>query len=280
MDYSTLKLSINEHIAHLVLNRPDAYNSMNKAFWQELPLALNEVQTAKDVRVLVISSNGKHFSAGMDLEFFSEPDPHLFGGEAARRGEFLRRLVLDLQAIFTQLEDLRMPVLTAIQGGCIGGALDLVCASDSRYCTEDAFFTIKETAIGMTADLGTLQRLPRLISPGLARELAYTARNLLAGEALSSGLVNRVFSNQTLMLEHVMEIAAQIASNSPVAVTGSKNMLNYARDHNLADSLNYMATWQAGMFHSTDILESVAAKKQKRTTTFAPLHPIKPPFSE
>ena len=197
MAYSTLQLEFKNNIAHLILNRPTALNSMNRAFWQELPAAIREVEQATDLRVLVISSTGKHFSAGMDLEVFSQPDPRMFGGEPSRRAEFMRRLVLELQACFTALEDLRIPVLAAIQGGCIGGALDLVAACDSRYCTEDAFFTIKETELGITADLGTLQRLPKWISPGLVRELAYTSRNLSADEANTYGLVNRVFPDQT-----------------------------------------------------------------------------------
>lgn len=276
MAYSTLQLEFKDKIAHLTLNRPAALNSMNRAFWQELPTAIHEVEQAEDVRVLVISSTGKHFSAGMDLEVFSQPDPRMFGGEASRRAEFMRRLVLELQACFSALEELRMPVLAAIQGGCIGGALDLVCACDSRYCTTDAFFTIKETELGITADLGTLQRLPKWISPGLVRELAYTARNLPATEAKESGLVNRVFADQAALLTGVMEIATQIAAHSPLAVTGSKAMLNYARDHNVADSLQYMATWQAGMFQVTDLMESVQAKQAKRASNYAPLHPQTP----
>ncbi|MFZ1387942.1 MAG: crotonase/enoyl-CoA hydratase family protein [Thiolinea sp.] len=276
MAYSTLQLEFKDKIAHLILNRPAALNSMNRAFWQELPAALHEVAQAEDVRVLVISSTGKHFSAGMDLEVFSQPDPRMFGGEVSRRAEFMRRLVLELQACFSALEALRMPVLAAIQGGCIGGALDLVCACDSRYCTEDAFFTIKETELGITADLGTLQRLPKWISPGLVRELAYTARNLPATEAKESGLVNRVFADQTELLAGVMEIATQIAAHSPLAVAGSKAMLNYARDHSVADSLQYMATWQAGMFQATDLMESVQAKQAKRASNYAPLHPQTP----
>lgn len=280
-NFTTLDLKFNEGregIAHLQLNRPDAYNSMNRAFWQEFPEAISAVQHAEDCRVLVISSEGKHFCAGMDLEVFQKPDPKMFSGDPARRGEFMRRLVLDLQAMFTQLEELRMPVLAAVQGGCIGGALDLVSACDSRYCTEDSFFTVKETAIGMTADLGTLQRLPQLIGSGLARELAYTARKMDAQEAQNCGLVNRVFADQPAMLAGVMEVAAQIAENSPVAVHGSKLMMNYARDHSLADSLNFMATWQAGMFQPGDIMESFAAKMQKRPTNFKPLHSLEKPF--
>lgn len=276
MAYSTLHLEFKDKIAHLILNRPAALNSMNRAFWQELPAAIREVEQAEDVRVLVISSTGKHFSAGMDLEVFSQPDPRMFGGEASRRAEFMRRLVLELQACFSALEDLRMPVLAAIQGGCIGGALDLVCACDNRYCTADAFFTIKETELGITADLGTLQRLPKWISPGLVRELAYTARNLPATEAKESGLVNRVFADQADLLAGVMEIATQIAAHSPLAVAGSKAMLNYARDHSVADSLQYMATWQAGMFQATDLMESVQAKQAKRASNYAPLYPQTP----
>lgn len=272
MAYSSIQLEFNNKIAHLIFNRPTALNSMNRAFWQELPAALREVDQAEDIRVLVISSTGKHFSAGMDLEVFSQPDSRMFGGEASRRAEFMRRLVLELQACFSALENLRMPVLAAIQGGCIGGALDLVCACDSRYCTTDAFFTIKETELGITADLGTLQRLPKWISPGLVRELAYTSRHLLADEAKDCGLVNQVFPDQATMLSVVMEIAQQIAVHSPLAVAGSKAMLNYARDHSVADSLNYMATWQAGMFQAADLMESMHAKQAKRSTAYAPLH--------
>ncbi len=280
MGYSALELTLDRGIAHLQLIRPQFYNSMNRAFWREWPEALDEIRKAEDIRVLVISSTGKHFSAGLDLEIFSSPDPRLFSGEPARRGEFMRRLVMELQDYFTQLEQLRMPVLSAIQGGCIGGALDLVCACDSRYCTEDAFFTLKETAVGMTADLGTLQRLPTIINPGLAREMAYTSRKVHAVEAQSSGLVNQVFADSECMLEGVMEIASQIAANSPLAVMGSKVMLNYARDHNVADSLDYIATWQAGMFQQADLVEGFTAKLQKRETAYEPLRPIEPPMPE
>ena len=280
MSFNTVKISVDEHIAQLQLIRPESYNSLNRSFWREFPLALAEIRDNPEVRALVISSTGKHFSAGMDLEIFTKPDPRLFNGEASRRGEYVRRLVLDLQDVFNQLEKLRMPVLVAIQGGCIGGAFDLVCACDSRYCTQDAYFTIKETELGITADLGTLQRLPTLISPGLARELAYTARKLEADEALSSSLVNRVFPDAESMLSGVMDIARQIASHSPLAVTGSKIMLNYAREHSVTDSLEYMAAWQSGMFQPADMMEGFAAKTQQRTTAYEPLRPIEPPFPE
>lgn len=280
MEYSTIELSVDGAIAHLQLVRPESYNALNRAFWREWPQALQEIHHMEDIRVLVISSTGKHFCAGMDLEVFSNPDPRLFSGEPARRGEFIRRLVLELQECFSNLEKLRMPVLVAVQGGCIGGALDLIAACDSRYCTADALFSIKETAIGMTADLGTLQRLPAVMSSGLVRELAYTARNMDAKEALSSGLVNQVFPDVDSMLQEVMQIAQQIAANSPMAVMGSKLMLNYARDHTVADSLEYIATWQAGMFQQADMLESMMANVQKRESTFQPLAPVEPAMPE
>ena len=276
MDYSTLSIEIKDRIGHLKFIRPEQSNSMNRAFWQEFPQALRQLGTDPEIRVLVISGEGKHFCSGMDTEVFTQPDPELFQGESGRRGEAVRRLVLDLQACFNQMEQLRIPVLTAIQGGCIGGAVDLVCAADMRYCTENAYFTIKETAIGMTADLGTLQRMPKLIAPGLARELAYTARKMHADEAVSSGFVNACYPNAEAMLRGVMEIAAQIAQQSPLAVCGTKEMLNFSRDHSVEDSLRYMATWQAGMFQPADLMQSFSAMMQKACPEYEPLRGYKP----
>jgi enoyl-CoA hydratase len=245
--------------------------SMNPAFWHELPNAVRSIDQHSAARVIVISSLGKHFSAGMDLSVFTQMGKD-FGGEPARRGEKFRRSVLELQDSFNALEQVRMPVLVAIQGGAIGGAVDMICACDSRYCTEDAFFTIKETEIGMTADVGTLQRLPHLIPQGLVRELAYTGRNWGAQEALAQGFVNQVFADQEAMLKAVMKIASKIAMHSPMAVAGCKEMINYTRDHSVADSLNYMATWQSGMFQMPDIQEAMTAQQQKRMPEYEELH--------
>lgn len=280
MSYETFTLTVENHIAHLQLNRPDAHNSMNRAFWAEFPQALQVLDVEGEARVLIISSLGKHFSAGMDLEIFTQPDPQMFSGEAGRRAEAMRRLVMQLQQCFSQLETIRIPVLCAIQGGCIGGALDLVCAADMRYCTDDAFFTIKETELGMTADLGTLQRLPHLIPSGLARELAYTGRKMDAYEAQRSGLVNRTYPDGAAMLEGVQQIAEDIALRSPLAVTGCKQMINYARDHSVADSLSYMATWQAGMFQPVDMMQTFSAKMSGQSAKFEPLRKIVPPLQK
>jgi enoyl-CoA hydratase len=278
--YKSFQVTLENKIAHVQFSRPEAMNSMDKAFWQELPACMSDIESQTDARVIVISSTGKHFSAGMDLGVFSDSSTMPQSKDPSRMAEGLRRLVLQLQATLSSLEEIRLPVLTAIQGGCIGGALDLVCAADSRYCTVDAYFTIKETELGMTADVGTLQRLPKLIPAGIVKELAFTGRKFSAQEALQFGLVNRVYDDQASMLEGVMAIAAQIAANSPLAVTGCKEMLNYSRDHSVAESLKYMATWQAGMFRPNDMMKTFQAKAMKTTAEYDDLLPIKGLFEK
>lgn len=278
--YKSFQVTLENKIAHVQFSRPEAMNSMDKAFWQELPACMSDIESQTDARVIVISSTGKHFSAGMDLGVFSDSSTMPQSKDPSRMAEGLRRLVLQLQATLSSLEEIRLPVLTAIQGGCIGGALDLVCAADSRYCTVDAYFTIKETELGMTADVGTLQRLPKLIPAGIVKELAFTGRKFSAQEALQFGLVNRVYDDQASMMEGVMVTAAQIAANSPLAVTGCKEMLNYSRDHSVADSLKYMATWQAGMFRPNDMMKTFQAKAMKTTAEYDDLLPIKGLFEK
>ncbi len=274
MNYKSLTLEINNKVAHIKLNRADDFNSMNLDFWQEFPKVIHNINNESAARVVVISSTGKHFCAGMDLSVFtqSEQDSNL---ELGRKHEKMRRTVLQLQESFNALEKVRMPVLMAIQGGCIGGAVDMISAADCRYCTEDAFFSIEETKLGMTADLGTLQRLPKLISMGLVKELAYTGRRMSAKEAKAAGLVNNVYVDQESMLSAVMQIATEIAARSPLAVTGCKEMINYARDHSVTDSLNYMSVWQSGMYQpQTDMMETFTAKAEKRAPIFEELAKI------
>ncbi len=275
MTYKSFTVTLAEHIAHVQLSRPEALNSMNADFWVELPQCMRDIEASGEARVIVISSTGKHFSAGMDLGVFSNPKSVPMGGDPGRMAENLRRVVLQLQATLSSLEEVRLPVLAAIHGGCIGGALDMVCAADCRYATADAYFTIKETELGMTADVGTLQRLPKLIPQGVVRELAFAGRRFWAQEALALGLVNQVFESQEAMLAGVMAIAAQIAKHSPLAVTGCKEMLNYSRDHSVADSLKYMATWQSGMFRPHDMMKTFQAKATKSQAQFDNLFPVK-----
>lgn len=279
-EYSCFDVSIADHVAHVQLSRPDQMNTMNKAFWKELPALIGKIDGESLARVIVISSTGKHFSAGMDLSVFSDPHAVPMTGDPGRMGENLRRVVMQLQDSLSSLEKARVPVLVAIHGGCIGGALDMVCAADCRYASEDAFFTIKETELGMTADVGTLQRFPKLVSQGMVRELAYTGRKFSASEAQTMGLVNKVFADHEALIAGVLEIAAQIAANSPLAVVGCKEMLNYSRDHSVEDSLRYMATWQSGMFRQDDMMKSFIAKSQKSQPAFDEVWPVAPLFDE
>ncbi|MET4693959.1 crotonase/enoyl-CoA hydratase family protein [Endozoicomonas lisbonensis] len=278
MPHKSLLVTIEAGIASIELNRPDRRNAMNIDFWREFPDVLRNIDSEACARVIVISGTGPMFCAGMDLEVFMNPPASLVSGEEGRRKENFRRMVMQLQDCFTILETIRIPVLTAVHGGCIGGGINLISAADCRYATEDAWFSVKETRLGMTADLGVLQRLPKVMPEGLAREMAYTGRKLGAAEALRSGLINAVYKDKACMIQQVMEIARQIASNSPLAVSGSKEMMNFARDHSIADGLKYMATWQSGMFQPGEMAIALQASAMKAEPEFDELWPVTPPL--
>lgn len=267
MAYQTLTLEIADHVAQVRLNRPDQLNTMILPFWQEIVDVFAEIAEAPAARAVVISSTGRHFTAGLDLAAFADI-AETGSADPGRVRERLRSTVLEMQQSFNAVEACRLPVLAAVQGGCIGGGVDLVSATDMRYCTEDAFFCIQEINIGMTADVGTLQRLPHLIPAGKVRELAYTGRRLPAAEAKEIGLVNEVYADQEAMLAGVTAIAREIALKSPLAVVGTKEMLNYSRDHSVADALNYMAVWQAGMLLTDDLMKQIQANQAKQTAEF------------
>jgi len=272
--YTCFDVDLNDQIAHIQFARPEAFNSMVPEFWTELPEIVNAFDAAGEARAIVISSTGKHFTAGMDLAVFGSGEIGEDGeAETGRKRAALRRRILQLQESFSCLDRARLPVLAAVQGGCIGGGVDLVSACDMRYCTQDAFFCIQEINIGMTADVGTFPRLPHILPQGLVRELAYTGRRLHAEEAREAGLVNRVYESHEALLEGVMGIAAEIAARSPLAVWGSKEMINYARDHSIADGLDYIATWQTGMFQPGDMAEAFSAKREKRAARYPDLLP-------
>lgn len=261
--------STEDHVAHLVLNRPEAMNTMHPTFWRELDEVLTQLHTEGTARALVISSTGKHFSAGMALETFSGAiamDDKSPEGRAA-----IFDLLTDMQATFTKIEALRIPVICAIQGGCIGGAVDMVTAACIRYATADAFFCIQEINIGMVADVGTLQRLPKLIPFAVVKEMAYTGRRLPAQRALAYGLVNEVFDTPEAMLSAALQCAKEIASKPPIAIWGTKQAVNYARDHSVEDSLRQMGWLQGAIWSNAHVRESITAMKEKRAGSFTPL---------
>jgi enoyl-CoA hydratase len=261
------------HIAHLTLNRPEAMNTMHPLFWRELDEVLTQIHRAGTARVLVISSTGKHFSAGMALDTFNSAitmDDQSPEGRAA-----IFDSLTDMQATFSKIENLRIPVIAAIQGGCIGGAVDMVTACCLRYATADAFFCIQEINIGMVADVGTLQRLPKLIPEAIVKEYAYTGRRLPAAKALAHGLVNEVFATQDEVLAAAMQCAAEIASKPPVAIWGTKQAIHYARDHSTDDALKHMGVLQGAIWSNAHVREAVRSMKDKKAGDYPALSPLK-----
>ncbi len=264
-----LHITLADHIATVRLNRPDKANAMNWAMWQDIRTAMQWVDRTPEVRVAIIEGEGKHFTSGIDLAMMMGLQAQIKDDCEGRSREKLRALVLELQDTLTSIERCRKPVLAAVHGGCVGGGVDLISATDMRYCSADAYFTIKEIDIGMVADVGTLQRLPKLLgNQGIVRELAFTGRKVLAEEALRIGLVNQVYDTREALHAGVRELAALIASKSPLSVRGTKEMLNYTRDHSVADGLNYIATWNAAMLMSSDLTAAMMAGMAKQTPEF------------
>jgi enoyl-CoA hydratase len=276
-EWTCFNVSIEGGVAHIQLNRPDAFNAMNRAFWNELPSIVRDIDDNARARCIVISSTGKHFCAGMDLSVFTDGAGVVPEAQKDRQNaaESFRRHVHHLQDTFSCLDEARMPVIVAVQGGVIGGAVDFTSACDIRYAAADAFFVVQEINIGMTADVGTFPRLCKLVPEGWVRELAYTGRRLPAQRAREIGLVNEVFDTHEQVVEHALATAREIASKSPLAVAGSKVMINYARDHTIKDGLDYIATWQTGMFSPAHMMEAFQAKAQKRDPEFPDLLPLR-----
>ena len=264
--FTTLELQFDNQVATVSLNRPDKANCMNADMWAELQTCFEWLDAEPSVRAVILAGQGNHFCAGLDLAMFG--GLHGSSSEPARRAEHLRRTILRMQDNLSAIEKCRKPVLAAIHKTCIGGGVDLVCCADMRYATEDAFFSIREIDIGMTADVGTLQRLPKLIPDGVARELAYTGRNMDAEEARELGFVNRVYEDRDVLMREVMAIAQAIARKSPLAVRGSKEMLLYSRDHTVSESLNYIATWNAGMLSAADLQAGLQAQLEKQQASY------------
>lgn len=274
MGYECFDVQVTDKVAHLKMIRPEKSNSQIPAFWRELPEIVDELSMSGSVRAMVLSAEGRHFCSGMDLEVFGGSDaiqPDGSAGHRSRRNERFRSTALKLQHTFSSMENARMPVLAAIQGACIGGGIDMISACDMRYATEDAFFSIHEINIGMTADVGTLQRMPKLVAEGIVRELAYTGRRWTADEALRHGFVNEVYPDHDTMVSSVLDVAAEIASKSPMAVWGTKQTMHYTRDHSVAEGLEYIANWNAAMFDTEDMAEAFTAQMEKRDADFPDL---------
>lgn len=257
-------------VAHLAMNRPDRANAMSPEFWEELPRLMSTLDRDEGVRCAVISGEGRNFTGGMDLSAFSDI-AKLFDEEPGRAAHALRDNILKLQEAFNAVERARFPVIAAVHGACVGAGVDLITACDMRLASTDAYFAIEEIHIGMAADVGTLQRLPKLIAPAVAAELAFTGRRFSAEEAREYGLVSAVHGYREAAIHAALELAQETAKKSPLAIAGIKRNLAYARDHSVADGLDYVATWNAGMLRGADLMAAVKAKMAKQEAAFADL---------
>jgi enoyl-CoA hydratase len=268
MNLETLSVALADGVVTVELNRPDKANAMNEAMWHDIRSAFRWVDETPEARVAVLAARGKSFTSGIDLAMLAGLTNRTDEDCNGRLRERLRRQILDLQDTLSAIERCRKPVLAAIHGACIGGGIDLITCCDMRYAAAAAHFSVKEIDVGLVADVGTLQRLPKLVPDGIARELTYTGRRFDAAEAKEIGLVNRVYDSAESLRAGVVEIAATIAAKSPLSIRGIKEMVVYSRDHSVADGLNHVATWNAAMLMSDDLTEAVAAAMQKRPAKF------------
>lgn len=269
MDSTFFKLERDGAVAHLILNKPEKANAMSPDFWDDLPRITRALAEDGETRAMVISAEGRHFTSGMDLAAFSGIASA--GEEPARDAYALRKLILKLQDTFTALEEVPFAVITAIHGACVGGGIDFITAADIRLASEDAYFGIEEINIGMAADVGTLQRLPKLIGFGLAMELSMTGRRFSALEAREMGLLNHVHADREAVIAAAMEMAKVIAARSPLAIAGIKQSLTYARDHTVAEGLDQIATWNSGMLRAEDLMRAMQARAAKQEAEFRDL---------
>lgn len=272
--YFQLEQDLATGVARLTLNRPERMNTMDPGFFPALRDAVRALDDAGQTRVLVLGSTGKHFSAGMALDVFAGDNMPMLDLSTARKRQAFQTGLRRLMACFDAIDEARFPVICAVQGGCIGGALDLAAACDIRLCTADAFFTVQEIHIGMVADLGSLQRLPKIVPQGVARQMAYTGERIGAERALAIGLVNAVLPDAGALAVHAADLAAQIAAKSPLAIAGSKLALNQARDHGTAEALQQMTLLQSAIFDIDEMGRAISAWKAKQPAVFEPLSPL------
>lgn len=268
MPYESLLLEVDQHVAHVKFNRPEKANALHKKAWQELEAVFEMLDEREDVRVIILSGEGKHFCSGIDLSLLATVIDKADPSCEARSREKIRKQILELQSPINAIENCSKPVLAAISGGCIGAGVDIICACDLRYATKESYFSIREIDMGMVADLGTLQRLPKLLPHGVVREMAFTGRNVFGPEAERIGLLNKSLEGKDELIDTVYEVAKMIASKSPVSIRGTKHLLNYSHDHSVADGLGYIAAWNAAMLVSEDLQIALRAKMDRKEPEF------------
>jgi enoyl-CoA hydratase len=266
--YTRFLVTEQDHVAQVVINNPNKANALDTTAWQELKSIFTALNDNEGIRVIVLSGEGKHFCSGIDIQVLMQLQQEALVACEGRKREKIRQFIIALQQSINAIAECAKPVIAAVHGGCIGGGLDIVAACDMRYATEDAGFCLKEVDMGLVADLGVLQRLPRIIPAGLVREMAYTAKTVSGKEAHRIGLVTAAYPDKTVMMTEVQKIATLIAQKSPLTVRGLKQVMDYSEQHSVTDGLNYVATWNSGMILSNDLQEAVMAAMQKRLAQF------------
>ena len=270
LDSTFFACSMDAGVAHLELDKAEKANAMSPDFWEDLPRLVQQLGRDPQVRVIVISGRGKHFTGGMDLTAF-QGIMEFAQKEPGRGALALRDMILKLQASLSSVEEVRVPVIAATHGVCLGAGIDLISACDIRLASQGASFGIEEINIGMAADVGTLQRLPKMMPLGIVRELTYTGRRFSAEEAKGWGLVNAVHADREAVIAAALDLAREIAAKSPLAIAGAKQAITHARDHSVADSLDQIATWNAGMLRPEDLMAAMQARVAKSEAKFADL---------
>lgn len=266
-EYTEIRIDIEGAVAQVVLNKPEKLNAMAPAFFDQIGMAFAELDANDDVRAIVLRAEGRMFTAGLDLKAAAG----LLGGapgSAIQQGLDFRKRVKHLQGCFSAIQECRKPVIAAVHNHCIGGGVDLCTACDIILCSEDATFSIHETKIAIVADVGTLQRLSKFVGRGFAREMAFTGKRIGAERALASGLVNSVHADREAVVEAALEMAREIAANSPLAVQGTKIVLNFSDEHSVEEGLEYVAQWNTAFIKSQDLGEAMAAFMQKREPNY------------
>lgn len=268
MSYDNFKVTITDYVARIAFNRPDKSNALDHKAWEEMKIIFDDLSRNSDVRCVILSGEGKHFCAGIDLSLLMDITRYEDIDCEGRKREKLRDFIYFLQDAITSIEKCRKPVLAAIHGACIGGAVDIIAACDIRYCTEDAYFSIKEVDMGLVADIGTMQRLPKIINPGIMAEMAYTGRKMAGTEAQAVALVTRAYTDKETLMSEVINIASNIATKAPIVIRGTKEILLYTRDHSVEESLRYMGTFNSAYLMNEDIKEAMRAQMMRDTPVF------------
>ncbi|MBU8807776.1 crotonase/enoyl-CoA hydratase family protein [Mycolicibacterium goodii] len=264
--YESVTVEVKDHVAQVTLIGPGKGNAMGPAFWDEMPDVFGTLDADPDVRAIVLTGSGKNFSYGLDLAAMGATLPGLDSG-AKGRAEFHKKLQ-EMQGAITAVADCRTPTIASVHGWCIGGGVDLISAVDIRYASADAKFSVREVKLAIVADVGSLARLPLILSDGHLRELALTGRDIDAARAEKIGLVNDVYDDAQASLAAAHATAAEIAANPPLTVAGVKDVLDQQRTARVAESLRYVAAWNSAFLPSKDLAEAVAAMFEKRPPRF------------